>query len=550
MLTPLEAFYCAVKQHKNEIYLRQPSNGLFTEYSWGKVAEIARNIAYQLQQQGISPGDKVAIWSKNCAQWIMADLAIMMTGAISVPLYPGQSKDSVEYVLKHSGSKLIFVGKHDNQQDVIDSIPNESPVVAFPFYSGPAQFSWQDWQESMAPESFIQCSPKLTDVMTLVYTSGTTGKPKGAAHTFGAYAFAANNFIEQVGFNVEDRAISFLPLAHVAERMIVEGQSLYGWFSISFVESLDSFARDITNIKPTLFFAVPRLWSKFQEGILLKVGGQQKLSRLLKVPVLGRLIKAKIRKGLGLDHAKLCGSGASPIPKTLIQWFDEIGIQIMEGYGMTENLCYGTINLPGARKVGSVGKPFFQNEMKISEAGEVLFKSKALMQEYYLSPEQTAQAIVDGYYHTGDKGRIDDDGFLYITGRVKELFKTSKGKYIAPSAIESLLLAHEFIEQACVMGSGRVQPIAVLELSETAKSFEHAEIARQLTDFLSQLNAKLEHHERISQLVLATTPWTVESGFITPTLKVRREAVEEHFLSLADEQENLICWQHATQEHV
>lgn len=549
MLTPLEAFYCAVKQHKNEIYLRQPSNGLFTEYSWGKVAEIARNIAYQLQQQGISPGDKVAIWSKNCAQWIMADLAIMMTGAISVPLYPGQSKDSVEYVLKHSGSKLIFVGKHDNQQDVIDSIPNELPVVAFPFYSGPAQFSWQGWQESMAPESFIQCSPKLTDVMTLVYTSGTTGKPKGAAHTFGAYAFAANNFIEQVGFNVEDRAISFLPLAHVAERMIVEGQSLYGWFSISFVESLDSFARDITNIKPTLFFAVPRLWSKFQEGILLKVGGQQKLSRLLKVPVLGRLIKAKIRKGLGLDQAKLCGSGASPIPKTLIQWFDEIGIQIMEGYGMTENLCYGTINLPGARKVGSVGKPFFQNEMKISEAGEVLFKSKALMQEYYLSPEQTAQAIVDGYYHTGDKGRIDDDGFLYITGRVKELFKTSKGKYIAPSAIESLLLAHEYIEQACVMGSGRAQPIAVLELSETTKSFEHTEIARQLTDFLSQLNAKLEHHERISQLVLATTPWTVESGFITPTLKVRREAVEEHFLSLADEQENLICWQHATQEH-
>lgn len=550
MLTPLEAFYSAVKQHKNEIYLRQPSNGLFTEYSWGKVAEIATNIAYQLQQQGVVPGDRVAIWSKNCAQWIMSDLAIMMAGAVSVPLYPGQSKESVEYVLQHSGCKLIFVGKHDNQQDVIDTIPSGLPVVAFPYYSGPAQFSWQQWQDTASPESFLASEPKLTDIMTLVYTSGTTGKPKGAAHTFGAYAFAANNFIEQVGLNVQDRAISFLPLAHVAERMIIEGQSLYGWFSISFVESLDSFARDITNIRPTLFFAVPRLWSKFQESILQKVGGQKKLSRLLNVPVVGRLIKAKIRKGLGLDQAKLCGSGASPIPRSLIEWFDGLGIQIMEGYGMTENLCYGTINLPGARKVGSVGKPFFQNEMKISDAGEVLFKSKALMREYYLSAEQSAQAIVDGYYHTGDKGRIDEDGFLFITGRVKELFKTSKGKYIAPSAIESVLLAHEFIEQACVMGSGRPQPVAVLELSETAKGHDKAEIARQLTEFLTQVNDKLEHHERISQFILATRPWTVESGFITPTLKVRREAVETSFLGLADEQENLICWQHADEAPV
>lgn len=542
MLSPLAAFYKAVEVQPNRAYLRQPINGVYQEYTWSDVEILARNMAAQLQRLGIKKGDKVALWSKNCAQWIMADLAIMMAGAVSVPLYPGQSKANVHYVLEHSEAKILFVGKHDNDADVIASIPEGFTTIGFPYYSGPVTHQWDDLVSQAAPESFEVIMPEMDDVMTLVYTSGTTGQPKGAVHTFRAFAFASNNFVEQIGIQSTDRGISFLPLAHVAERIIVEGQSYYGWFSVSFVESLDSFAENVVSVKPTLFFAVPRLWSKFQEGILAKVGGQEKLNRLLRIPIISGLVKNKIKKGLGLDQARLCGTGASPMPQSLLHWFDKIGLPVMEGYGMTENLCYGTLSLPAQRQIGTVGKPFYQNELKISEQGEILFKSPALMLGYYKDPEKTQEAFIDGFYRTGDKGKIDEHGFLHITGRVKELFKTTKGKYIAPAPIEGLLVANEHIEQACVMGSGRNQPIAVVELSETARGLDTGVVEKAIQDHLDWVNTQVEHHERLDCLVLTRLMWTVESGLITPTLKARRDTVEDRYLSLAPEGTKGIVW--------
>lgn len=542
MLTPLAAFLAAVKQQPNAVYLRQPLNGVYQESTWAEVAQKSRNIAYQLQKQGVSPGDKVAIWSKNCAEWIIADLAIMMAGAVSVPLYPGQSKDNVHYVLEHSEAKVMFVGKHDVDQDVIESIPSAFPVIGFSYYSGPTHYDWNQLVSIKAPTDYQIQQPDLNDIMTIVYTSGTTGKPKGAIHTFKSFAFSANNGVEQINTGTEDRALSFLPLAHVAERMIVEGQSFYAWFSISFVESLETFNANLASVKPTLFFAVPRLWAKFQEAILNKIGGQKKLDRLLSIPVVGKLLARKIRIGLGLNDAHICASGASPIPRSLIDWFDRIGIEIVEGYGMTENLCYGTFNQSGSRLIGSVGKPFYQNEVKISEQGEILFKSQALMQGYYKDPEKTAEALVDGFYHTGDKGHIDDNGYLHITGRVKELFKTSKGKYIAPAPIEGLLTSHVFIDQACVMGNGRSQPLAVIELSDTARQQEPAKIQAEIEAHLATVNRGLEHHERLDCIVISQATWSVNSGFITPTLKIRRETVEDRYYSLGENANEIIVW--------
>jgi long-chain acyl-CoA synthetase len=542
MLSPLAAFYKAVEEQPNRVYLRQPINGKYQELSWSEVETIARKMAHQLTQLGIDKGDKVALWSKNCAQWIMADLAIMMVGGVSVPLYPGQSKANVQYVLEHSESKLLFVGKHDSDQEVIDSIPQGFTTIGFPYYSGPVTHKWDDLVSKPTPQSFKAHMADLDEVMTLVYTSGTTGQPKGAVHTHKAFAFAANNFVEHVGIKSTDRAISFLPLAHVAERMIVEGQSYYGWFSISFVESLDSFADNIASVKPTLFFAVPRLWSKFQEGILGKIGGQKKLDLLLKIPVISTLIKNKIKKGLGLDKARLCGCGASPMPQALLEWFDRINLPVMEGYGMTENLCYGTLSLPGQRSIGAVGKAFYQNQLKISKEGEILFKSPALMQGYYKDAQKTQEAFLDGFYRTGDKGEIDSQGFLRITGRVKELFKTTKGKYIAPAPIEGLLVSHVAIEQACVMGSGRNQPLAVIELSETARAMNKEEVTSQILEHLEKINGQLEHHERLDCVVLTQLAWTVESGLITPTLKVRRDTVEERYLQLVEEGNKGVIW--------
>ncbi|WP_396586792.1 AMP-binding protein [Bermanella sp. R86510] len=544
MKTPLASFYSAVESQPQKAFLRQPKDGVFHEYTWADVERRARNIAFQLKKLGVQKGDKVALWSKNCAEWIISDIAIMMLGAVSVPLYPGQSKSNVHYVLEHSEAKVLFVGKHDNDDDVIDRIPDGFPTIGFKFYSGPTHHSFDLLVDIPAPPDFKVNQPELDDVMTIVYTSGTTGQPKGAVHTYKAYAFAAGNAVNMIGLGPNDRGISFLPLAHVAERVIVEGQAFYGWFSISFVESIDTFARDLNSIKPTLFFAVPRLWSKFQEGILSKLGGAAKFKRLTSIPILGRLLKWKIRKGLGLDQARICGCGASPMPKALIEWFDDIGIPIVEGYGMTENMAYGTFNFPDDRQVGSVGKPFDHNEVKISEQGEILFKSEALMLGYYKDEEKTQEALQGGYYHTGDKGRIDEDGFLHITGRVKELFKTSKGKYVAPAPIETLLCAHPHIEQACLMGSGRKQPVAVLELSETARTLPKEEVEEEIIHHLGKVNQQLEHHERIDALVLTQLTWTVESGLITPTLKIRRDAVEEHFYQYAQE---LINWAPQTQ---
>ncbi len=542
MLTPLAAFLAGVKAQPNTVYLRQPLDGVYHEFTWQQVAHNARNIACQLKDLGIEPGDKVALWSKNCEQWITADIAIMMAGAISVPLYPGQSKANVHYVLEHSEAKVMFVGKHDVDEDVINSIPADFPVIGFPYYSGPTHHDWNQLVAIDAPSSYEIHTPKLDDVMTLVYTSGTTGQPKGAMHTCRSFAFSANNGVEQINTSSNDRALSFLPLAHVAERMIVEGQSFYAWFTISFAESLDTFGDNLASVKPTLFFAVPRLWAKFQEGILTKVGGQKKLDRLLSIPLLSSFVARKIRVGLGLNEAHICASGASPIPRSLIDWFDRVGIEIVEGYGMTENLCYGTFNKAGDRLIGSVGKPFSKNEVKISEQGEILFKSQALMLGYFKEPEKTAEAIVDGYYYTGDKGHIDENGFLHITGRVKELFKTSKGKYIAPAPIEGLLTANILIDQACVMGNGRAQPLAVIELSDTARGKDKGYIQTEIVNHVAQVNSELEHHERLDCIVISQCIWTVNSGLITPTLKIRRESVESKYYPLGVDSKELIVW--------
>lgn len=544
MLTPLDAFQTGVERLGERVYLRQPINGKYIEYSWNETARQARNVAYQLTQMGVNAGDKVAIWSKNCAEWIVADLAIMLVGAVSVPLYPGQSKSNVHYVLEHSEAKFLFVGKHDDDSHVINSIPEGFPTIGFQYFSGSTTYDWSIMVAVEAAESFVPHQQNLNDVMTIIYTSGTTGQPKGAVHSCRSFAAAANNMVQALDIDLNDRSISFLPLAHVAERLIVEGQSFYAWFSISFAESLDTFTQNVIDAKPTSFFAVPRLWAKFQEGIVAKVGSEKKLDFLLSLPIVGYFIKRKIRKGLGLSHARLLGCGASPIPKAMLEFFDKLGMPIMEGYGMTETLAYGTAATPKARKVGAVGKALPQCQIKISEEGEVLFKSPTLMEGYYKAPEKTNEVMVDGFYRTGDKGRLDARGFLTITGRVKELFKTTKGKYVAPAPIEGLLAAHPHIEQVCVMGSGKDQPVAIVELSETARGMKQLDVAEAIYHHLQATNEDLEHHERVSQILLTQVMWTVEAGFITPTLKVRRDQIEDHFLHVLEQMpaEEPIVW--------
>lgn len=535
MLTPLAAFYTAVERQGERAYLRQPVNGKYVEYTWNETARKARNIAYQLTQMGVNKGDKIALWSKNCAEWIIADLAIMMVGAVSVPLYPNQSKASVQYILNHSEAKALFIGKHDDDNHVINTVPDSMTTIGFQYFTGETTHDWSVMAAIQAPDSYTENAQALSDVMTIVYTSGTTGQPKGVVHTCRSFAAASNNMVETLNINMNERSLSFLPLANVAERMLVEGQSLYAWFIISFAESLESFNDNIKEVRPTMFFAVPRLWAKYQEAILEKIGGEKKLNLLLSLPIVGFFVKQKIRRSLGLSEARLLGCGASAVPKALLEWFNRLGMPILEGYGMSETFGYGTNVRSNARRLGSVGQALPQCTVKISDDGEVLLKSATMMEGYYKAPEKTAEVMFDGFYRTGDKGQLDARGFLTITGRLKELFKTTKGKFIAPARIEGLLMSHPFIEQVCVLGSGRDHPVAILELSESAKASSQLTVSEAIYEHLQTINAELENHEVIEQVLLTQMPWTVDNGLVTPTLKIRRDQIERHFLHVFDQ---------------
>jgi hypothetical protein len=314
----------------------------------------------------------------------------------------------------------------------------------------------------------IERAPEETAL--IMYTSGSTGRPKGVVHDFHNVAASSRGICETIGFRHDDRLISYLPLAHTFERVAIECISLYSAIHVFFAESLETFVADIQRARPTIFHSVPRLWLKFQLGVFHKVP-ERKLKRLLRIPILSGIVKRKILRGLGLDQTRLAVSGSAPIPPDLIQWYRDLGLELLEGYAMSENFTYSHVSLPGRSRVGFVGHALPGVEVKLGDNEEVLVKSPATMKCYHKQPELTAEAFTaDGFLCTGDRGELDSEGRLRITGRVKELFKTSKGKYIAPVPIENAINASSSIEQSCVMGSGQPQPFAVVMLAEALRA--------------------------------------------------------------------------------
>ena len=511
--TPLEKVALRVKTTPNAVFLRQPIDGQYKEFTWKEVDNQARRIATALQGLGLEKGDRVAILAKNSAEWFITDYAIQLASLISVPLYPLQSAESIEYVLNHSESKAIIIGKLDDAKSMEPGIPAGIIRVGMPYaIDMKIDHKWNDLLAKSEPSKEQPVHP-MDDLMTLIYTSGTTGNPKGVMHTYRTFSFGAQNAVEALSINDQDRFLSFLPLSHIAERFMVLGCATYSGAQVSFVESLDTFAENLQNTLPTVFFAVPRLWKKFQQQISAKMP-EEKLNKMLRIPLLNRIVRGKIKKALGLNKARMVVSGASPISRSLLEWYSKIGIDINEGYGMTENLAYGpAINMPGAVKIGTVGSvtALPHSTVKITDDGEIIVQSPSLMTGYYLEPEKTAETIRDGWLHTGDRGEIDSDGYLTITGRVKDVFKTSKGKFVQPNSIEGLLQRNTNIEQICVAGSGHSQPIVLIELTEDAKS-KLPEGAKAIEDHIMttvvEVNKELEHHEIIDRIFVVDDVWT------------------------------------------
>jgi len=519
-----------------QVFLTQPVGaGSVVDYSWADAVGQARRMAAHLRAQGFAPGARIAILSKNCAHFFIAELAIWMAGGTTVAIFPTEISSTVRFVLEHSGASLLFVGKLDTWEEQKAGVPAGLPCIALPL-APPTPFDTWDAVIARTPPLEGRVGRDAEDLAMLIYTSGSTGEPKGVMLTFRAVTRAAEGIVAQlkqlIGEIKESRVLSYLPLAHSFERAWIEAASLVdGNTHVFFAESPETFMADLQRARPTSFISVPRLWLKFQQGVFAKMP-PAKLDRLLKIPLVGKLVAHKVLKGLGLDHVRRAGSGSAPIPAELIDWYRRIGLNLVEGYGMTEDFAYSHSATATQNAPGYVGVPLPGVEVKLSGEGEILIKSPGQCSGYHRRPDLNAHCFTDdGFFRTGDRGEYSPDGQLRITGRVKELFKITKGEYIAPAPIENRLNADPVIELSMVSGIGQPAAFALVVLAEDlrprlADAQLRAEIGQRLRALREEINRELASHERLHTIVVAAEPWTIENGFLTPTMKIRRHRIE------------------------
>ncbi|MFP5397846.1 MAG: AMP-binding protein [Gammaproteobacteria bacterium] len=522
----------------DKVAFTQPMGGaVVRDYTWREVCDQARRMATHLQSLGVVPGDRVAILSKNTAHWMMSDFAIWLAGGVSVPLYPTLAPATITQILEHSGSKVLFVGKLDGWEHMKPGVPAALPCISHPLSPDDAKRSYPRWDDIVAKTPALEGKPTRpeNDLSTIMYTSGTTGTPKGVMHTFGNFARVLVQGLKRIPLNEQSRMLSYLPLSHVVERALVEHGQLYTGMHVYFAESLETFTQDLQRARPTVFFSVPRLWVKFQRGVLHKMP-EKKLGLFLKIPILNGIVKKKILSALGLDQCIFAVGGAAPMPLELLRWYERLGLQVAEGYGMTENLGASHISTGDPAEFGTVGRVYEDVECRIApDNGEIQVRSPWTMTGYYRQPELSRETVTDdGWLKTGDKGTIDAQGRLRITGRVKDLFKTSKGKYVAPAPIEDKLVMHAAVEACCVTGANLGQPLGLVMLSaeaaqQAATPAGKAELEASLAEHLKAVNATLDPHEQMDCIVVMTEAWTVDNDLITPTFKVKRNRIEDAF---------------------
>ncbi len=546
MATPkliLDYIYDHEAGHPDKVFLTQPiGGGQVTDYTWAKTLDQARRMAAHLKSRGLEPGARIAILSKNCAHFIMAELAIWMAGGTTVAIFPTETAETVRYVLEHSESSLLFVGKLDIWPQQQPGVPAGLPCIAFPLAP---RTEFETWDAIVARTPPLAGRPARAenDMAMLIYTSGSTGQPKGAMVSFGAITRAGEGISKDTRSRVgtgESRMLSYLPLAHSFERSWVEASALVdGGTHLFFAEALDTFLVDLNRARPTLFISVPRLWLKFQQGVFAKMP-PKKLDRLLGIPILGRIVAKKVLKGLGLDAVVQAGSGSAPLPPALIQWYRKLGLRLFEGYGMTEDNSYSHSSNEQASEAGWVGVAMPGVQVRISPEGEILIKSPAQFSGYYKQPELTAASFTeDGFFRTGDLGELRGNGLLKITGRAKELFKTAKGKYVAPAPIENELNAHAMVELSMVSGVGQPSAYAMVVLAESLRPklgdpAVRAQVQSELGELLQNVNRRRPDYEQLRMIVVAREPWAIENGCLTPTMKIKRARIEASVAPLVE----------------
>ena len=531
-------FYEWEKKFRDNPYLRQPFGDEWEEYTWGKVGDMARRLATGLKSLGLRDGAHIGIYSKNCREWIISDLAIVMAGYVSVPFFPSLNGKELSYIMEYGDVDALFLGKIETWEDIKNDLPNDMPMITFPHYKGCSEvtrgFKWHDFINSYEPIQNPN-KPKLSDLWTIIFTSGTTGNAKGVMLTYQAIdgikvVLDDPNNPLGIKHDGNNDFISYLPLNHIFERVVIEWCSFRYGGTISFVETIDTFGKNLKAVQPHVFAAAPRVWTKLQVGILSKFS-QKTLDILLNIPLISGLLKKLIKKGLGFTRTRIAVSGSAPMPVELIEWFRKVGIFITNGYGMTENcaIC-SSVDGKDFGKLNTVGKPQKGVDLKIDEeTGEILMKGPFVMIGYYKNEELTEQTLRGGWLHTGDKGFLDEDNYLHITGRVADSFKTSKGEYIEPLTLEQYFVNINEIEEVCVVGLGIAQPICLIQLSEIGKKCSNEEISNLLLDRLNEVNSEVVNYKKISTLIVVKEQWTQDNGIVGPTQKLKRGKIQDKY---------------------
>jgi len=528
--SPLEAFLYWEKSTPKNPFLKQFSGDQIITYSYKSAGEEIRSFAAALNGYNLPEKSHIAILSKNCAHWILADLAIMMAGHVSIPVDSTLNAESINQILVHSESKIVILGPLDHYESQKKGIP---AIIKINIGQS-AESEGHTWEELVTknPPLLKIRQQKKDDLLTIIYTSGTTKKPKGVMHSAGNIMEVANSFKNDIIPHLNStlpknpKNFSYLPFTHISERVSTVGSFLLLGGVTYIPESNQTFLKNIKVAKPHIFGSVPTVWIKYHEQILESIS-QKKLDTVLKTPVIGPYIKRKIIRRMGFSDTIYFICGSANLSVDLIKWFQKLGVEIHQAYGTTEDMALSHFNLPGANKIGTVGKALPNIKIKLIEQGEILIKNNCLMMGYFKDPELSKNAFdANGYFKTGDIGRYDKQGYLTVIGRKKTQFKTDNGKYVSPEYIESKLVQNINIEQACVVGENLPKPIAIVNLSDTGKRKVKQQVAESIYKTLFVMNDALEKHEKIQKVIITKDTWTVDNMLLTPTLKIKRLHIE------------------------
>lgn len=572
--TLVEHFQRQVATRPASPSMRFMAGGRWITITWQQFGAAARRIAAYLATEGVAEQEHAAIWSANRPEWHIADAAILSLRCRPVPVYLTLSGEQAAYVLAHSETQVAFVENVallEKLQSVRGEVPALHRVVVIDGLDSATADGWAiPWSEALqrgeqalgergAELDRRAASVQLDDVATLIYTSGTTGPPKAVMLTHANIAAGVASLSGMVEAGEGDRVLSYLPLAHIAERSVSEFRSyVYGNVTY-FAQSIDKLGEHLRDVHPTHFFAVPRVWEKMAAAIrgqvaaatgvrgrlarwAIAVGEQRSEARQTGRPVSAmlarrhavadRLVLSKLRAAIGLDQTVVVASGAAPIAPDVLRFFDGIGLEIDEVYGQTENSGLCTFNRPGQARFGTVGQSVPHSELRIAEDGEILCRSGMVFAGYYKDPDATRATLTDdGFLMTGDVGELDEHGFLRITDRKKDLIITAGGKNIAPSNIETALKRHPLVANAVVIGDRRPYVTALITLDPDAlggRAGDSSELRAELQQHVDAVNAQLSHVEQVKRWTLL--PHDFEVGVeLTPTLKVKRKVVGERY---------------------